>query len=149
YGEVARSVRDHSLAKGAPAGAMAPGLANNAATGGALGPLLTLGIPGDSVTAVLIGHRLTQDIDPGPLFIVEHADPFALVLLILLVANTMILVLGLGLRRHLSLVLRVPPRILIPAIAVLCATGGFAIANSSFDVALVAVLGLAGYVLVC
>jgi putative tricarboxylic transport membrane protein len=149
YGEAARSVRDDTLGKGAPAGVIAPEVANNAVTGGALVPLLTLGIPGDTVTAVLIGALLIQGIDPGPFFIVEHGDLFALILLILVIANTLMLVLGLGLRRHLSLVLRIPPRILIPAIGVLCATGGFAIANSAFDVALVAILGLAGYALLC
>lgn len=149
YGEAARSTRDEKLGQGSPAGVIAPEVANNAVTGGALVPLLTLGIPGDSVTAVLIGALLIQGIDPGPFFIVEHGDLFALILLILVLANTLMLVLGLGLRRYLPLVLRIPPRILIPAIGVLCATGGFAISNSPFEVALVAVLGLAGYVLVC
>jgi putative tricarboxylic transport membrane protein len=150
YGEAARSARgDERLGQGVPAGIIAPEVANNAVTGGALVPLLTLGIPGDSVTAVLIGALLIQGIDPGPFFIVEHGDLFALILIILVLANVLMLVLGLGLRRHLPLVLRVPPRILIPVIGVLCAAGGFAISNSSFDVALIAVLGIGGYVLVC
>lgn len=149
YGEAARSAPEEGFGQGAPAGVIAPEVANNAVTGGALVPLLTLGIPGDSVTAVLIGALLIQGIDPGPFFIVEHGDLFALILIILVLANTLMLVLGLGLRRHLPLVLRVPPRILIPIIGVLCAAGGFAISNSAFDVALIAILGIAGYVLVC
>jgi putative tricarboxylic transport membrane protein len=147
YGEAARS--DPAVGKGAPGGVIAPETANNAVTGGALVPLLTLGIPGDSVTAVLIGALLIQGIDPGPFFIVEHGDLFALILLILLAANTLILVLGLGLRRYLPAVLRVPPRILLPTIGVLCATGGFAISNSPFEVGLIAVLGTGGFLLAC
>ena len=122
--------------------------ANNAVTGGALIPLLTLGIPGDTVTAVLIGALLIQGIDPGPFFIAEKSDLFVQILLILLFANVCILVIGLGTRRWLPAILKLPPRILIPVIGVLCATGAFAINNTTFEVGLMAVLGLAGYVLI-
>lgn len=149
YGEAARTAHSEEMGKGAPAGVIAPEVANNAVTGGALVPLLTLGIPGDTVTAVLIGALLIQGIDPGPFFIVEHGDLFALILVILVLANVLMVILGLALRRHLPLVLRIPPRILLPAIGALCATGAFAVSNSAFEVGLVAVLGLAGYVLVC
>jgi putative tricarboxylic transport membrane protein len=154
YGEAARGARGEppkgeAFGQGAPAGVIAPEVANNAVTGGALVPLLTLGIPGDTVTAVLLGALLIQGIDPGPFFIVAQGELFALLLLILVAANLVVLALGLGLRRYLPAILRVPPRILIPTIGVLCATGGFAIGNAAFDVALIAVLGLAGFVLTC
>ena len=122
--------------------------ANNAVTGGALIPLLTLGIPGDTVTAVLIGALLIQGIDPGPFFIAEKSDLFVQILLILLIANLCILVIGLGTRRWLPAILKLPPRILIPIIGVLCATGAFAINNTTFEVGLMAVLGLGGYVMI-
>ncbi|MCP5373477.1 MAG: tripartite tricarboxylate transporter permease [Hyphomicrobiales bacterium] len=128
-------------------GVIAAESANNAVTGGALVPLLTLGIPGDTVTAVLIGALLIQGIDPGPFFIIEHGDLFAQILIILLVAALMTLVLGLGARRVLPRILTIPPRVLLPLIAVLCATGGFAINNAPFEVGLIAVLGVLGYVL--
>jgi putative tricarboxylic transport membrane protein len=99
------------------------------------------------VTAVLIGALLIQGIDPGPFFIIEHGDLFAQILLILLVAALMTLVLGLGARRILPKILRIPARILLPVIAVLCATGGFAINNAPFEVGLIAVLGIVGYLL--
>lgn len=126
-------------------GVIAAESANNAVTGGALVPLLTLGIPGDTVTAVLIGALLIQGIDPGPFFIIEHGDLFAQILLILLVAALMTLVLGLGARRILPKILTIPSRILLPVIAVLCATGAFAINHAPFEVGLLAVLGIAGY----
>ena len=133
---------------GDPRGIIAAETANNAVTGGALIPLLTLGIPGDTVTAVLIGALLIQGVDPGPFFIIEKADLFAQILLILLFANACILVIGLGARKILPSILRVPERILIPIIGVLCATGGFAINNTAFDVGLIAVLGMIGFLLV-
>lgn len=128
-------------------GVIAAEAANNAVTGGALVPLLTLGIPGDTVTAVLIGALLIQGIDPGPLFIIEHGDLFAQILLILLFSSVMFLVLVLLSRGVLPRIVTVPPRFLLPIVAVLCATGGFAINNATFEVAMVAVLGVVGYVL--
>ncbi|MEQ8356194.1 MAG: tripartite tricarboxylate transporter permease [Kiloniellaceae bacterium] len=128
-------------------GIIAAESANNAVTGGALVPLLTLGIPGDTVTAVLIGALLIQGIDPGPFFIFEHGDLFAQILTILLVAALMTLVLGLGARRILPKILTIPPRILLPIIAVLCAAGAFSIGHAPFEVGLIAVLGIAGYCL--
>ena len=68
--------------------------------------------------------------------------------MILLFANACILVIGLGARKILPSILRVPERILIPIIGVLCATGGFAINNTAFDVGLIAVLGMIGFLLV-
>lgn len=128
-------------------GVMAPEAANNAVTGGALVPLLTLGIPGDTVTAVLIGALLIQGIDPGPLFIIEHPDLFAQILVILLFSSVLFLVLTLLARPILPRIVTIPPRFLLPIVAVLCATGGFAISNATFEVALIAVLGIVGYVL--
>lgn len=129
-------------------GVIAAESANNAVTGGALVPLLTLGIPGDTVTAVLIGALLIQGIDPGPFFIFEHTDLFAQILVILLVAALMTMVLGLAARRALPKILTIPARIQLPIIAVLCATGGFAINHAPFEVGIIAVLGVLGYVLV-
>ena len=128
-------------------GVIAAESANNAVVGGALVPLLTLGIPGDTVTAVLIGALLIQGIDPGPFFIVEHADLFAQILIILVVSMLLLLVLGLAARHLLPKVLTIPNRILLPIIGVLCVTGGFAINNAPFEVGLLAVLGTAGFVL--
>ncbi len=90
---------------------------------------------------------LIQGIDPGPFFIIEHGDLFAQILVILLVAAMMTLVLGLGARRFLPKILTIPTRILLPIIAVLCATGGFAINHAPFEVGIIAVLGATGYVL--
>ncbi|MGP1678690.1 MAG: tripartite tricarboxylate transporter permease [Burkholderiales bacterium] len=148
YGEAVRSgAHEHRFGEGAEEGVIAPESANNAVTGGALVPLLTLGIPGDTVTAVLIGALLIHGIDPGPFFMTSNADLFAQILLILVLANITMLAIGLGLRQWLPMILGVPLRILIPLVAVICAAGGFAIGNSPFDVGLIFVLGLGGYAL--
>ncbi len=147
YGQ-AGSERDEDEETGSVRGVIAAESANNAVTGGALVPLLTLGIPGDTVTAVLIGALLIQGIDPGPFFIFDHTDLFAQILVILLVAAVMTMVLGLAARRVLPKILTIPARIQLPIIAVLCATGGFAINHAPFEVGIIAVLGLFGYVLV-
>ena len=148
YGQ---SARRKDAAEGeersATRGLIAAESANNAVTGGALVPLLTLGIPGDTVTAVLIGALLIQGIDPGPFFIFEHGDLFAQILIILVISALLILVLGLCARRVLPKILTIPPRILLPIVAVLCAAGGFAIHHAPFEVGLIAVLGIGGYVL--
>lgn len=138
---------DAAAETAAARGVIASEVANNAVTGGALVPLLTLGIPGDTVTAVLVGALLIQGIDPGPFFIIQHPDLFAEILLILCLSAVMIVALGLGARRLMPLVLRIPAHIMLPVIGVLCATGAFAINNTPFEVGLVAVLGAAGYVL--
>ncbi|MDX1374199.1 MAG: tripartite tricarboxylate transporter permease [Burkholderiales bacterium] len=148
YGDAVRSgARKRRFGEGAEEGVIAPEAANNAVTGGALVPLLTLGIPGDTVTAVLIGALLIHGIDPGPFFMTAQANLFAQILMILVFANVAMLAIGLGLRRWLPKILGVPLRILIPLVAVICAAGGFAINNSPFDVGLIAALGLGGYVL--
>ena len=117
FGESARSGQtDEERKNGNPRGIIASETANNAVTGGALIPLLTLGIPG---------------------------------LLILAVANLFILIIGLGARRVLPSILKIPPRIMIPIIGVLCATGTFAINNVTFEVMLIAILGASGYLLLC
>ena len=121
--------------------------ANNAVTGGALVPLLTLGIPGDTVTAVLIGALLIQGIDPGPFFIVEHPDLFAMILILLLLAGVLTVVIGLTARTVLPAILRIPERLLLPVIGVLCVSGTFAVGNSPFEVGLLVVLGVLGYAL--
>lgn len=146
YGQ-SGSVNQKDEEAGAVRGIIASESANNAVTGGALVPLLTLGIPGDTVTAVLIGALLIQGIDPGPFFIFENGDLFAQILVILLIAALFTLVIGLAARRVLPRILNVPVRIQLPVIAVLCATGGFAISHAPFEVGIIAVLGIIGYLL--
>lgn len=120
--------------KGALEGVAAPESANNAVTGGALIPMMTLGIPGDPVTAILIGALLVHGLAPGPLLFLERADFAYTVIFSLLWANIFNLIIALAGLRLLVKVLATPKTLLMPLIAVLCVIGSYALRNSFFDV---------------
>ncbi len=150
YSEAARE-KPHPdeppLGQGSPAGVISAEVANNAVTGGAMVPLLTLGIPGDTVTAVMLGSLAIQNITPGPFFIFERGDLFSGIIWILLLSNLWLLIVGLMARPFLPAILKIPPRVLVPIIGVLAATGCFADGNTAFAVGLMGILGIAGYYL--
>jgi putative tricarboxylic transport membrane protein len=115
--------------------------------GGALIPMLSLGIPGDPATAVILGGLLVHGLQPGPLLIQTNADLIYTLYLTIAVSWVFILLVQLWGLRLFVRVLRVPPHLLGVCILVLCAIGSYAIRNSIFDVYLMAVVGLLGYVL--
>jgi putative tricarboxylic transport membrane protein len=126
--------------------------ANNAALGGAWIPALVFGIPGDSVTAIAIGVLLMKNITPGPDIFdtTKHFDQAVLVYSIyvtFVVANLILLPLGLLAIRAGSLLVRIPRRILLPAIVVFCVVGSYAMNGSYFDVWVMLAMGLMGFVL--
>lgn len=130
--------------QGAVEGIAAPESANNAVTGGALIPMMTLGIPGDPVTAILIGALLVHGLAPGPLLFIERAD-FAYGIIFSFfwanIFNFCIAMLGL---RYLVKLLATPRMILMPTIALLCVIGSFALRNSVFDIYVMLAFGLLG-----
>ena len=144
YGQVSRS-RGRTPTERRVSGVAAAEAANNAVTGGALVPLLTFGIPGDTVTAVLVGALLIQGVQPGPFFITGQAELFGEILVILLVANLAMAALALAGRRLLPRMLAVPMRLLLPAVVVLCVAGSFAGGGSAFDAAFLVVAGAVGF----
>ncbi|MFY0613418.1 MAG: tripartite tricarboxylate transporter permease [Hyphomicrobiaceae bacterium] len=130
--------------QGAVEGIAAPESANNAVTGGALIPMMTLGIPGDPVTAILIGALLIHGLAPGPLLFIERAD-FAYGIIFSFfwanIFNFCIAMLGL---RYLVKLLATPRMYLMPTIALLCVIGSFALRNSVFDIYVMFCFGLLG-----
>lgn len=136
-----------AFGQGSPEGVAAPEAANNGVTGGALIPMLTLGIPGDPITAILLGVLVVQGLAPGPLLFKEHPAFVYGVFWALLLANVMTLVVAILSVRWIVQVLRVPPSVLIPAIAVLCVVGAYGIRNTFFDSAVMLLFGAAGYLL--
>ena len=141
------SRRPGDYGKGELSGVVAPETANNAVTGGAMIPLLSLGIPGDPATAVILGGLLVHGLQPGPMLFRSHiADIYALYVSIVIAYAVILLVQLWGIRVFVR-VLRVPPHLLAVCILVLCVLGSYAIRNSIFDVYLMAVMGLLGYVL--
>jgi putative tricarboxylic transport membrane protein len=149
YNEAKRTSRHPELfGSGIPEGVIASECASEAVVGGALIPLLTLGVPGDTVTAVLLGALMIQGLTPGPMLMVEHGNIVALLLVILIIANLVMLAMGVLGSRFFPLILKLPFQILMPIVAVLCITGGYAVNNSFFDAMLVVIIGTVGHVMV-
>jgi putative tricarboxylic transport membrane protein len=126
-------------------GVAAPETANNAATGGAFIPLLTLGIPCNAVMAVLVGAMMIYGIHPGPTLIREHSDLFWGVIISMYFGNIMLLILNLPLIRLWVKILKVPYPVLFPLILIFCLIGAFSINNNTFDVTLMVLFGFLGY----
>lgn len=148
YNEAKRTSKNPELfGQGSPEGLIACEASNNAVTGGALIPLMTLGLPGDSVTAILLGALMIQGLSPGPMLLVEHFDLLSFFLWILIVSNTVMLVLGLIGSRYAPYILKVPMQILVPFIMVFCVAGTYAVNNSYFDVQAAIILGILGFIL--
>lgn len=135
------------LGKGAPEGVIASESANNALTGGALVPLLSLGIPGDATTAVLIGAFTLQGLQVGPLFINEHLSIWHSMTFALLMANIAMFFIMFYAIKYIAKVVTVPKYILYPIIIMMCVVGAYAINYGiMFDVWTMLIFGIFGYV---
>jgi putative tricarboxylic transport membrane protein len=131
--------------KGAIEGVAGPESANNAATAGAFVPLLTLGIPSNIIMALFFGALLIHGMRPGPLLLRDHPDLFWGLISSMYIGNAMLLVLNLPLIPLWVQVLKVPYRILFPLILLFCVIGSYAIKNSGFDVLIMTLFGIIGY----
>jgi putative tricarboxylic transport membrane protein len=128
-------------------GLVASESANNATIGGAIIPLLTLGIPGDSVTAMMLGGLIIHGITPGPLIFDQNGKIVYAIFAAMVVASLMMLVTEFfGLRVFIK-ILRVPKYILLPLILVLCAIGAFGLNSRVFDIWSILIFGVIGYLL--
>ncbi len=128
-------------------GVAAPEGANNAAAGGAMVPLLTLGIPGSGTTAVLLGALLIHGLRPGPLLFQNNPEFVWGVIASMYIGNVMLLVLNLPLVGIWASMLRVPYRILMPLIITISAVGVFATDNNIFDMWVMFAFGIIGYLM--
>ncbi|MBI4735378.1 MAG: tripartite tricarboxylate transporter permease [candidate division NC10 bacterium] len=128
-------------------GVAAPEGANNAAAGGAMVPLLTLGIPGSGTTAVLLGALLIHGLRPGPLLFQNNPDFVWGVIASMYIGNVLLLVLNLPLVGIWASMLRVPYRILMPLIVTISAVGVFATDNNIFDMWVMFAFGIIGYLM--
>jgi putative tricarboxylic transport membrane protein len=141
------SKRRDEFGTGVPEGLAGPEAANNACVGGALVPLMTLGIPGDTMTAVLMGALLIHGLRPGPMLFVERPDFVASVYVALFLALIFTAVFGFLLVRQFVKLMRTPNYILLVVIAMLCVVGSFAIRNNVIDVYIMIAFGVIGYVM--
>lgn len=131
--------------KGHIEGIIEAGASNNGAISGAWIPALVFGIPGDSITAIVIGVLYVKGVNPGPTIFIMHPQVIYAVFMVFLLANLLMLPLGWVMIRMASRVLSVPQNILMPIILLFCLTGSFAINNSAAGILIMLVFGVIGF----
>ena len=142
-----RSKHPEKFGKGAIEGVAAAESANNACSGGAMIPMLSLGVPGDAVTAILLGAFVIQGIQPGPMLYVEDLGTVYSVFSSMLVANIAMLIVGLIGIRFFTKAITIRKSILLPTIFILSIVGAYSMRNNMFDVWLALSFGVIGYFL--
>jgi putative tricarboxylic transport membrane protein len=133
--------------KGAIEGVAAPESANNAAVTTCFVPLMTLGIPTNVTTSILLGALMVHGLQPGPLLLKEHPEIFWGIITSMYIGNVMLLILNLPLIRVWVQILKVPYRLLFPMIILFCVVGVYSVNNSLLDVGVMIFFGIFGYVL--
>ncbi len=141
------SKKKHLFGKGSTEGIIAAETGNNASIGGALVPLITLSIPGSAPAAVLLGALLLHGVRPGPMLMTEQPDFLPQLGAILFLASCILLISGIIVAKFFIRALDIPPKILMPMVAVMCVIGSYAINIRIFDVFVMLGSGLVFYVL--
>jgi putative tricarboxylic transport membrane protein len=139
--------RPEEFGRGSVEGVVAGASANNAAIAGAWVPALVFGIPGDSVTAIVIGLLLMKGLQPGPDIFLMNPDQIGALFLAFVIANLMMIPIGLVAIRLCAKVLAVPRPVLTPLILIFCMVGSFAIDNDPFALAIMAVMGILAWLM--
>lgn len=141
------SKRGDQFGTGVPEGIAAPESSNNGTTGGALIPMLCLGVPGDTVTSVMLGALTLIGVRPGPQMFVEP-EGITIVYAILagmIIIQFIMLLTGLGCAKVSPRILKIPQTVLLPIIAALCIVGAFSNSNNLFDVFIAICFGILGF----
>ncbi|MEC1719887.1 tripartite tricarboxylate transporter permease [Schinkia azotoformans] len=136
-----------NFGKGAIEGVAAPESANNAASGGAMIPLLTLGIPGSGTTAILMGALIMYNIQPGPLLFTDHPNVAWGLIASMFIGNLMLLALNMPLVKVFAKIIETPKKYLLPFIIAISIFGVYAVQFTTFDLLLLLGCGVAGYYL--
>lgn len=139
------SKKKDEFGKGYIGGIVASETANNASVGGALIPLMTLGIPGDGVTALLLGAFMVHGIAPGPLLFKNYGPLVYTIFAACIIASILMLICEFYGMRLFAKILKVPKHILLPIVLVLCVVGAFGLSSRIFDVWAVIIFGAIGY----
>ena len=139
--------KDGGFGTGVPKGVAAPEAGNNAAAGGALIPMLTLGVPGSGTTAVLLALLMTLNITPGPTLFTERPELVWGLIASLLIANIVLLLMNVPMVKIFVKILMVPPWILLPGVTMISFVGIYSLSGSYFDLLLMIGFGALGYVL--
>jgi putative tricarboxylic transport membrane protein len=148
YNEAKRvAKKPEEFGNGSMHGLAAAESGNNGVTGGSLVPLLTLGVPGDAVSAVLLGALIVQGLTPGPLLFTQNPEIVYGIFSSMIVANIVMLLVGLLGIRFFCRIIEVPKILMIPIIIFLSIIGAYAINNSMFDVGIAISFGVLGFIL--
>lgn len=139
--------RRGNLGEGDLRGVAAPEAANNAAAGGAMVPLLTLGLPGSGTTAIMLAALMSLGVSPGPQMLEKNPEIFWGLIASMYVGNLILLLLNLPLVTLFVQVLRIPSRFLLPGVLAVSFAGVYAVNNNPFDLLLMGLFGFLGYFL--
>lgn len=146
YSEARRNSKDpDSFGKGSIEGVAAAEAGNNGVAGATMIPLLALGVPGDVITAVILGAFMVHGLRPGPILFEQNLPMIYALFMGILLSSAYLLVVGKIAIRFFSRVALIPNRILYPVVFVLCVYGAYAVNNSLFDVLVMLVMGLVGF----
>jgi putative tricarboxylic transport membrane protein len=141
------SKRPEEFGQGAIEGVAGPESANNAAVGGAYVPLLALGVPFTPAMAVVVGALMLHGVTPGPMMMSERPELFWGVIASMYIGNLMLLVLNLPLVQVFAMITRIPKHVLLPLIVLMCLVGVYSVDSSIVDLYVLALFGIAGFVL--
>ncbi|NBT30818.1 MAG: tripartite tricarboxylate transporter permease [Rhodobacteraceae bacterium] len=137
--------KDGGFGTGVSKGVAAPEAGNNAAAGGALVPMLTLGVPGSGTTAVLLAVLMTLNITPGPTLFRDRPDVVWGLIAALLIANFVLLVMNVPMVKIFVKILMVPPAVLLPGVTMISFVGIYSLSGSYFDLVLMILFGVVGW----
>lgn len=144
-----KSASDHpeEFGTGLPEGIAAPECANNATVGGALIPMLALGVPGDGVTAIIMSTFAIHGLRLGPNIFVEQSDIVHAVYIYTIIANFVMLAMGLLMARFFAKIIDLDKKVLLPLILLICMVGAYASSNKAFCIGVMLVFGIIGFLL--
>lgn len=148
YNEARRgSKHPEKFGQGEVEGVAASEAGNNGVCGATLIPLLTLGVPGDVITAILLGAFMIHDLRPGPILFQQNIDMIYGIFVGIMLSSVAMLLIGKAAIRLFSRISKVPVSLLLPAVLVFCVFGTYAVDNKMFDVLVMMIMGLIGYVM--
>ncbi len=141
------SKKPERFGHGSEEGIVAAESANNASIGGSLVPLITMGIPGSVIDALLIGALIIHNIQPGPMLFVTNSKMVYVMIAVCLVSNIIMFIMMISAIKPISMLMYLPKKYVLPVILVFCVAGVFAFNNRFFDVWIMIAFGLIGFVL--
>ena len=146
YSEAKRNSKTpENFGKGELEGVAAAEAGNNGVAGATMIPLLALGVPGDVITAVILGAFMIHGLRPGPVMFQENIDIVYAIFMGIMLSSFYLFVIGKLSIRYISRISDIPNKLLYPVILVLCAYGAYAVNNNLFDVLVMLVIGLLGF----